>query len=129
MIFVCWLFPPSSLKLIELFSELLNMGDKLTFKSITTRVFLFSHLLLSPAYATEVSAKAIAFACSGCHGSDGQFDKPGLPRLKSRNRQALEKSLLDYKYDRKSASIMGRITKGYTDAELKAVAEYFSDLK
>jgi len=32
--------------------------------------------------------------------------------------------LLDFKYDRKPATLMPRLVKGYSDAELQAVAEY-----
>lgn len=75
--------------------------------------------------AAEVSGKVIAFACSTCHSPDSQLVKQGMPLFKSQTASHLEKVLLDYKYGRKSATIMDRICKGYTDSELKAVAEYF----
>ena len=84
-------------------------------------------LFILPVSAIEVSAEVIAFSCYGCHGSDGASDKPGL--LKAKPAGELEKKLLDFKYDRKHSSIMGRIAKGYTDTELKAVAQYLSQLK
>lgn len=83
---------------------------------------------VAPVVVAEVSAKVIAFACSTCHSPDGQLVKQGMPPLKSQDASRLEKALLDYKYGRKSATIMDRICKGYTDSELKAVAEYFSRL-
>ena len=84
-------------------------------------------LFVLPVSAIEVSAKGIAFSCYGCHGSDGSSEKPGL--LKAQPVDELEKKLLNFKYDRTYSTIMGRITKGYTDTELKAVAQYLSQLK
>lgn len=97
-------------------------------ESLSAKFFLILILLSSSVYATEVTGKAIAFACSGCHGTNGLLVKSALPRLKSRPSDELEELLLNFKYDRKSSSIMGRITKGYSDAELKSVALYFSRL-
>ncbi len=91
-------------------------------------LILYFCLVLLPVSATEVSGKAIAFACSGCHGTDGQLTKPGIPKLKSQPTIKLEQSLLNFKYNKKPSSIMGRIARGYTDNELKAVAQYFSHL-
>ena len=99
-------------------------------KSIPIRLLFILNLVLfiSPVLATDISGKVIAFSCSGCHGTDGQLAKPGLPRLKSQPAEKLERALLDFKYDKKYSSIMGRISKGYSDTELKAVARYFSKL-
>ena len=88
--------------------------------------FSFGSFIL-PVSATEISAKVIAFSCYGCHGSDGLSEKPGL--LKDQAADKLEKKLLDFKYGKTYSTIMGRITKGYTDTELKAVAQYLSQLK
>ena len=95
--------------------------------SIRLLISLNLGLFILPVSATEVSGKVIAFSCYGCHGSNGASEKPGL--LKAQAADELEKKLLDFKYDRTYSTIMGRITKGYTDTELKAVAQYLSQLK
>ena len=97
--------------------------------SIRLLISLNLGLFILPVSATEVSAKVIAFSCYGCHDSDGTSKKPGLPKLKAKPADELEKKLLDFKYDRTYSTIMGRISKGYTDTELKAVAQYLSQLK
>jgi sulfide dehydrogenase cytochrome subunit len=96
---------------------------------VSTSIVIYFILLGSPAWATEVSGKMIAYSCSGCHGTDGQLAQPGMPKLKSQPADELEDKLLLFKYDKLDSSIMGRIAKGYTDTELKAVAHYFSLLK
>lgn len=92
--------------------------------TIGFNVILLSH----PVVAKEVFGKAIAFSCSGCHGTDGKPVRPGIPKLKSQSAKDMEEKLLDFKYDKKTSSIMGRIAKGYTDSELQSVAKYFSGL-
>lgn len=113
-----------------LLQQILMADDPMKIKSIPIRFLFILNLVLfiTPVLATDVSGKVIAFSCSGCHGTDGQLAKSGLPKLKSQPADKLEKALLDFKYDRKYSSIMGRISRGYTDSELKAVARYFSQL-
>lgn len=96
---------------------------------ITTAIVIYFNLLGSPILAAEVTSKMIAYSCSGCHGTDGQLAQPGIPKLKAQSADELEEKLLLFKNDKLSSSIMGRIAKGYTDTELKAVAHYFSLLK
>lgn len=84
-------------------------------------------MLLAANYShsiADVSAKVIAYGCYTCHGEK-------LAALKvSGNLTAVEltQTLLAFKTNSKSATIMDRITKGYSDAELAAVASYLSEL-
>lgn len=86
-------------------------------------------IIAAPVTATQVDGQTIAYACSGCHGSEGQGHYDGMPRLAGQTAAKLAKTLLDFKYQRQPSSVMGRISKGYTDAELQAVADYFSAVK
>ena len=101
------------------------MTEKLIFPGVLTIVLIS---FLPPVFAREISGQAIGFACNGCHGTDGELASPGIPRLKNRSAKKLETALLNFKYNRKPSAVMGRISKGYSDAELKSVAEYFSQL-
>ncbi len=80
-------------------------------------------LLFSSNALSEVSAKVMAYACYSCHGE--KLSNLELYRPLSSAR--LSRTLLAFKYDKKSATIMDRITKGYTNSELKSVAEYISE--
>ena len=98
-------------------------------KSITNIAHIVFVLLAVPVCAAEVSGKVIAYSCNACHGSDGQSATVEIPSLKAQAADAMAEKLLDFKYDKQASTIMGRIAKGYTDAELKAVAKYFSRLQ
>ncbi len=68
----------------------------------------------------ELDAQAIALNCRNCHAAS----ESAVPALEPFSAQQISQMLLDFKYDRKPATLMPRITKGYSDEELKAVADY-----
>ncbi|NOR69333.1 MAG: hypothetical protein GQ532_06490 [Methylomarinum sp.] len=65
-----------------------------------------------------VTGKAIAYSCYSCHGEK-------LNRL-NLSATELTQTLIAFKTNKKSSSIMDRISKGFSDEELKAVAYYLS---
>lgn len=86
---------------------------------------------LPTAWAGEPSGQTIAFACAGCHGVK-DLGKGSVPVLKGQDAAYLEKALLEFKSGARTGAtgtIMPRIVKGFTDSELKAVAEYYGSLK
>lgn len=89
--------------------------------ALSALLLLFS---VAPSLAKEVAAQAISYVCNGCHRTNDS-----LAKLKGQDAEKLAKALVDFKYDNRQSSIMGRISKGFTDTELKNVALYFSLLK
>lgn len=89
-------------------------------------VILTSLLALFSNSATcEIPAKVIAYACYSCHGEEfNQLNFP-IPRSEKQIIQAL----LAFKNNTRDATIMDRITKGYTNTELKLVAKYISKIE
>lgn len=79
-------------------------------------------LMLTSAARADFAAEAIAANCTICHArEDGDV---GMPALADQSAEKLRQSLLDFKYDRKTATLMNRIAKGYSDTELAVVADY-----
>lgn len=67
-------------------------------------------------------------ACSGCHGQNGE-GVGSTPKLVGYAKADLVAILQSFKKDeRKPSSIMNRIAKGYTDADVEAIAGWFSAL-
>src|SRR5438128_6170475 len=97
-------------------------------------------IVRAAAFALAVSAVTAAFAqdatqirllasnCANCHGTDGR-SQGGMPGLIGEPKAKLVELLQDFKTGRKPATIMHQISKGYTDAEIDALATYFSALK
>jgi sulfide dehydrogenase cytochrome subunit len=67
--------------------------------------------------------------CYACHGTDGR--SPGaIPSLTGKTAQQALLQLKEFKSGQLSATVMTRHAKGYTDAELEAIANYIgSNLK
>lgn len=66
--------------------------------------------------------------CMSCHGTDGRAEGTGLS-IGGRNADELYDLLLAYKSGKRTATIMDQHARGYSDAELKRIAVFFSSLK
>ena len=66
----------------------------------------------------------LALSCASCHGTDGE-SVGIIPGFFGKSSTYLESVLLDFKNDRRYSTVMGRHAKGYTDEEIKLIAEYF----
>lgn len=85
----------------------------------------------SPGFAQQagngpISDTALAAqACNVCHGSQ-TYVSPTMPPIHGADAATLYQSLIEFKTDRKPYTIMGRIARGYSDEQLKALADYLS---
>ncbi len=88
---------------------------------------LVTGLLLMPAgQAEELSRSAMLSAsCEGCHGPYGR--SPGaIPTIAGKSADYLRETLEGFRSSDTQATVMGRHVKGYTDEEIRLIAEYFS---
>ncbi|MFC7543045.1 YeeE/YedE thiosulfate transporter family protein [Siccirubricoccus deserti] len=69
-----------------------------------------------------------AQGCVGCHGPNGGGIAAGA-RLSGRDAGELEAILRAYRANERPGTIMPRIARGYTDAEITAVAAYFAAIR
>lgn len=87
--------------------------------------------LSGPATAADVSpatAANMARNCFGCHGPDGR--SPGaIPGLNGKGAAYIVQTLKDFRSGNRASTVMGRHAKGYTDAEVEALAKYIGSLK
>ncbi len=95
-----------------------------------------------PALSAAILALAAAFApasaqgpaplaaegCIGCHGPDGRGVAGGIP-IAGRDRAELIAIMTAFRANERPGTIMGRIARGYTDAEIAAVAEHFARIR
>ena len=68
-------------------------------------------------------------ACAGCHGTNGGSAGPTMPSLASQSKEAIEVAMKKFKSGERASTVMGRLAKGYSDGEIKAIAEFFSKQK
>lgn len=89
--------------------------------------------LLAGAVSTPSSAQApepplIAQACAGCHGQAGA-GSGSVPKIAGFSRDLFIAQWAAFRNKERPATMMDRIAKGYTDAEVAQLADYFSKLK
>jgi len=72
-----------------------------------------------------MEAAFVAQTCAVCHGGPGN-NPPTMPAIHGADAKAIYDSLIDLKTNKRPSTIMGRIARGYSDDQLKAVAEYLS---
>jgi sulfide dehydrogenase cytochrome subunit len=68
-------------------------------------------------------------ACAGCHGTNGASAGLSMPSLAGQNKVAFVEAMKGFKSGDRPSSIMGRIAKGYSDAEIDTMADYFGKMK
>lgn len=61
----------------------------------------------------------LAMTCTGCHARSNE----SLPKLDTRSSDELYQTLLAYKQDVRAGTVMNRLAKGYTEEELKLIAD------
>jgi cytochrome c553 len=73
----------------------------------------------------DTVARALAASCTGCHGTGGNGEG-GLPALAGRDAAALRAMLAEYKAGTRAATVMHQHAKGYSDAQLDAIAGWYA---
>jgi len=84
-------------------------------------------LAAGAAHATELPAAAAV--CANCHGTDGRKDGP-IPAIAGKPAFLIAGKLREFKADKvANATVMPRLVKGLTEAEIDAVAAYFAAIR
>jgi cytochrome c553 len=85
-------------------------------------------LAAGTASSAERSPAALAAACATCHGTDGR--SAGITEsLAGRPRDQIVTTVKLFREGKKPATIMNQIAKGYTDAQVEAIAAFFAAQK
>jgi cytochrome c553 len=66
-----------------------------------------------------------AAACSGCHPASTRVTSP-VPRLAGLDRATIVRAMQDFRSGQRASTVMDRIAKGFTDAEIQAIAAWYA---
>ena len=82
-----------------------------------------------PAHAQE-HARNLAAACAICHGTQGK-PAPGAPLipLAGLPRDHIATQMRAFRDGQRPATVMHQIAKGYSDAQIEAIASWFASQK
>jgi cytochrome subunit of sulfide dehydrogenase len=109
-------------------AEIPSGGDavKTTIRAIFAIAFIAG---VAPAMAAEdIQARSWAATCTGCHGTNGHSEG-GIPGIAGLDKDQFVSLMLEFKNDRRPATVMHQHAKGYTDEQIERMAVFFSAQK
>lgn len=86
---------------------------------------LFASSAFSQAAYVEPPGRLLASGCFQCHGTDG---KGGFEKLAGESKAEIIEEMKEYQAKSARKDIMGPHGRGYTDAQIDAIASYFASL-
>ena len=98
------------------------------------KIWIFLGCLTSSAVASAqtpdaLQVRSLAAACANCHGTQGQALAPMQP-LAGSPPEVIVQRMQDFKAGKvPSATVMHQLAKGYSDAQIAAIAAYFAAQK
>ena len=67
----------------------------------------------------------LAANCANCHGTSGNA-KGAMPSLAGQPKATIVEQMKAFRDGKRPATIMHQLSKGYTDAQIEAIADHFS---
>ena len=95
--------------------------------SAVRSVFLFV-LIAAPVmsvHGADVSARSLASNCTGCHGPNGN-SSGAIPSIAGLEQAYFIEVLQSFRAGQRESTIMHQHAKGYTDAEIQRMAQFFA---
>jgi cytochrome c553 len=83
---------------------------------------------MAAASVARAEPPAGAVSCSGCHPTSPRVTSP-VPRLNGLDQAAIVKAMQDFRSGARSATVMDRIAKGFSDQEMQAIAAWLAAQK
>jgi cytochrome c553 len=81
--------------------------------------------LAQGAPAIPTNPAYLAANCANCHGTTGNA-KGAMPSLAGQPKVYIVEQMKAFRDGKRTATIMHQLAKGYTDAQVEAIADYFS---
>jgi len=71
------------------------------------------------------AARDIAATCANCHGTNG-VSRGTVPSLAGQSKADIAAKMTEFKQNQRPGTIMPQLAKGFTDAQIDAVAAWFA---
>lgn len=71
----------------------------------------------------------MAHSCAACHGTHGQLGDEAFMPLAGMPVEQFVRTMKDFRDGKRPATLMGHVARGFTDAQLLAMAEFFAAQK
>jgi cytochrome subunit of sulfide dehydrogenase len=86
-------------------------------------------LVVTPAVAQDKTARNLASACAICHGTEGRAVTKDVNPLAGLPREHIATQMRAFRDGQRPATVMHQIAKGYTDAQIEAIAGWYAAQK
>lgn len=83
---------------------------------------------LMPADLAPLAVRPLAATCASCHGTDGRPADTAMPPLAGLPQDVFTAQMRAFRSGERPATVMHQISRGYTDAQVEALAAYFAGL-
>lgn len=96
-------------------------------KTTAASMLLLASLSVSqPGTTVEITqGMMLANSCAACHGTNGK--SPGaIPAINGKSKSFIIESMKAFQSGERPSTVMGRHANGYTEEEIKLIAEFFS---
>jgi cytochrome subunit of sulfide dehydrogenase len=93
------------------------------------RAIVIAALLFISGSAAAQDAQKLASACAICHGTDGRAATKDVVPLAGLPREHIAAQMRAFRDGQRPATVMHQIAKGYTDAQIDAMAAWFAAQK
>ena len=99
----------------------------------TVAALALSAAAAAPALAQDAQAlnlRALAATCANCHGTQGQaVSNASVPGLAGLPASYVVEQMKAFKAGTRPATVMHQLSKGFSDAQIEAMAAYFAAQK
>lgn len=76
----------------------------------------------------EPSGRILALSCFSCHGPAGK-SPDSIPGIHGKSASFIAREMRAFRSGARRSTVMGRISKGYTDAQIKSLANHLATMK
>lgn len=88
---------------------------------------LCAALAAGGATAEEIAnSRLLAQNCAACHGTDGREFHEAMPPLAGMDTESFVRAMQQFASGERPAIIMDRVANAYSEAEIRAMAEFFA---
>ena len=94
-------------------------------KRLTSIAALLALLAAATTQADE-RAEIMANTCAGCHGTGGAVENSAFMPLAGLPADVFLQTMIDFRSGKRDSTLMRGVALGYTDEEIKAMAEFFA---
>jgi cytochrome c553 len=77
-------------------------------------------------FAQDAAGRRLAATCAACHGTDGRSASREAASLAGLPRDYIVAQMRAFQEGTRPATVMQQLARGYTDAQIEALATYFA---